>query len=389
MRSYKILIIAWHASINHISEFIRNLKKTNPNVEISLLSSRPGLDAIPDDVKENATDITCVKYYSGRIKNRRFARLVDRFYFVQAFARLSKGKYDIVNIHFAKPRLAYVLRWLRKMSSPIVISPWGSDVLRLENENSIRNLAKVYSLAYYVTVGKGSQIGKQLVEKIGVDSRKLVELGWGGDFFDFIQENAINVTMADAKERFGLSDRYVITCGYNSQPEQRHEFIINTINSIKKQLPENLTLLLPYTYSRTAERDSYIESLVKKGKALGLDVISIKEHLNMPDLLKLRMATDIFVHIQTTDAGSRCVMEYVACNKKIVHGSWMKYAYLEEFQPSCYFPVNRLEELGGCIVKAYNTEISDLPTEVKEIIKKRGWRYKMTLWNEFFESLIS
>lgn len=389
MRSYRILIIAWNASINHVSEFIRNLKKTNPNVEISLLSSRPGLDAIPDDVKENAKDITCVKYHSERIKNWRFAELLDRFFFMQAFARLSKRKFDIVNIHFAKPRLTYVLRWLKKMSNNVVISPWGSDVLRVEDENSIRNLTKVYSLANYVTVSKGSQIGKKLVEHFGVDPRKLIELGWGGDFFDFIQENAINVTMADAKERFGLSDRYVITCGYNSQREQRHEFIIDTINSIKKQLPENLTLLLPYTYSRTDGRDAYIESLVNKGKALGLDLISIKEHLNMPDLLKLRMATDIFVHIQTTDAGSRCVMEYVACNKKIVHGAWMKYAYLEEYKPSCYFPVNSLEELGDCIVKAYNTEISELPTEVEDIIKKRGWRYKMALWNVFFESLVS
>ena len=347
------------------------------------------MDAIPEDVKENAKDITCFKYYSRRNKNTRFAELVDRFFFIQTFARLSKRKFDIVNIHFAKPRLAYVLRWLKKMSNNIVISPWGSDVLRVEDENSIRNLAKVYSLANYVTVSKDSQIGKKLVEKFEVDPRKLVELGWGGDFFDFIQENAINVTMADAKERFGLSDRYVITCGYNSQREQRHKFIIDTINSIKSHLPENLSLLIPYTYSRTDGRDSYIEALVNRGKALGLDVISVKEHLNMPDLLKLRMATDIFVHIQTTDAESRCVMEYVACNKKIVHGAWMKYAYLEDYKPSCYFPVNSVEELGGCIVKAYNTEISELPTEVEDIIKKRGWRYKMALWNDFFESLVS
>lgn len=389
MRRYKLLIIAWYASINHISEFIRNLKRINPNVEISLLSSRPGLDAIPEDVKENTTDITCVKYYSGRIKSRRIAGLLNRFYFVQAFAQLSKRKFDIVNIHFAKPRLAYVLRWLKMMSNNIVISPWGSDVLRVENKKDIRNLAKVYSLASYVTVSKNSQIGKQLVGKFKVDSRKLIELGWGGEFFDFIQENAVNVTTADAKERFGLSDRYVITCGYNSQSEQRHELIIDTINSIKKQLPENLTLLLPYTYSRTDQKDSYIEALINKGKSLGLDVISVKEHLDLLDLLKLRMATDIFVHIQTTDAESRCVMEYVACNKKIVHGAWMKYAYLENYKPSCYFPVNSLEELGGCIVKAYMTEIGELPTEVENIIKKRGWRYKMALWNAFYESLSS
>ena len=108
----------------------------------------------------------------------------------------------------------------------------------------------------------------------------------------------------------------------------------------------------------------------------------------MLDLLKLRMATDMFVHVQTTDAGSRCVMEYVYCNKKVVHGSWIKYAYLEDNKPSCYFPVDKMENLGKCIVNAYHAQVGDLPQEVQRIIMERGWNYKMTLWNDFFESLV-
>ena len=121
--------------------------------------------------------------------------------------------------------------------------------------------------------------------------------------------------------------------------------------------------------------------------AAGLDAVIVKERLDLPDLLKLRMSADIFVHIQTTDAGSRSVMEYVACNRKVVHGKWNWYSYLEYYKPACYFPVDSLEDLGSRIVDAYHGELKELPAEVKRIIHERGWDHKMTLWNEFFESL--
>ena len=82
-------------------------------------------------------------------------------------------------------------------------------------------------------------------------------------------------------------------------------------------------------------------------------------------------------------------MEYVACNKKLVHGAWVRYAYLEDNKPSCYFPVDSIENLGAVIVKAYQSEVKELPVGVITAVKERGWNYKMTLWNDFFESLVS
>jgi hypothetical protein len=307
---------------------------------------------------------------------------------LRAFIRLSKRNYDIVDVHFAKPRLFYALSWIKKMSDHLVLSPWGSDVLRVEGEKKIKRLNKVYAAAQFVTIGKETMIAKRLINEFGVDPDRFINLGWGGEFFDFIQENAVDVTTEEAKARFGLNNRYVITCGYNTQREQRHAAIINAISSVRSQLPENITLLFPFTYGRTTWSEKYTEAIKDEAKKLGFDVVAIEESLSMPDLLKLRMATDIFVHVQTTDGGSRCVMEYVACNKKVVHGSWIKYAYLEDYQPSCYFPVDRLENLGRCIVKAYNTEIGPLPQEVSRIIMERSWKHNMTLWNNFFESLV-
>lgn len=389
MKSYKLLIIAWYANIDHVSEFIRNLKSTNPCVDICLMTSRPSLADIPEDVLENTSIIVCFKYYSGIINNRFITELIDRFYFLRAFIQLSKRRFDIVNIHYARPRLRYVLHWIKKMSKNIVISPWGSDVLRVEDRIKIQHLKSIYKIADYVSVSKDSQIGQRLIERFEVDPHKMVSLGWGGEFFDYIQECSNQVTVEEAKARFGLNGRYVITCGYNTQREQRHDDIINAIYAVKNQLPVNLTLLFPFTYGRTSWSDGYTMRIKNKAKELGFDILAVEDHLSMSDLFMLRMATDIFVHVQSTDAGSRCVMEYVSCNKKVVHGSWIKYVYLDNYRPSCYFPVDQMANLGECIVNAYNAIIEPLPQEVTNIILKRGWKHKMVLWNIFFESLVS
>ncbi len=390
MKSYSILVIAWNAYLGHVEEFIVNLKKTNPRVKISLLTiePEPGPDSLPAGIVENVSEISFFQKPSREYGNKLVDGLIKRFFFLRTFICLSKKHYDIVNIHFVLPSISHVMLWIRKASRHIVISPWGSDVLRVKDEKKIAQLQKVYREAQFVTVGKESQIGKRLIDAFKVNPDKLVAMGWGGAFFDFIQENSMNITIEEAKERFGLIGRYVITCGYNTQPEQRHEAIIDAIHRVRNQLPENLTLLFPFTYGGSEWSDTYTKNIKEKAKGLGFDVVSVEENLDMPDLLKLRMAADIFVHVQTTDAGSRCVMEYVACNKKVVHGSWIYYGYLEKYKPSCYFPVDRLENLGECVVKAYHTPIEPLPEDVIDIILKRGWKHKMELWNNFFESLV-
>lgn len=384
MKKYHILIIGFWCYHGHIREFVTNLKKKNPNVEITVAITTDSNDP-EENVFSDATKVIRYKSRSSNIIRRIHKTLYYYYQFVVLW--LNKGV-DIIDIQYANSSIKPFMPLLRVISKNIVITPWGSDVLRVEGDKRVKSLQSVYSHANYVTVGKDTQIGKCLIEKFNVVPEKLVKLVWGGEFFDYIQENLDNITTEIAKERFGLKGRCVITCGYNTQIEQKHEEIIDAIYSVRGKLPDNLTLLFPFTYGRTKESNLYIEELLNKCKKLGLDYVTVLDHLNMPDLFKLRMATDVFVHVQNTDAGSRCVAEYVLCNKKLVHGSWIQYKYLEDYKPSCYFPVENMEQLGECIVKACQSPIEDLPHEVKEILLERSWNKRMTEWNSFFESLL-
>ena len=96
----------------------------------------------------------------------------------------------------------------------------------------------------------------------------------------------------------------------------------------------------------------------------------------------------MFVHVQTTDAFSGSFQEYILCNTKIVHGSWIKYEKLEDFKPLFYFPVDKLENLGERIVKAYHSDKIDIPQGVIDYVKSSGWENKASLMNDFFVSIV-
>ena len=228
-KKYSILIVGIKCYFGHVMEFVVNLKKKNPLVDITLILS-PISDEVKKELSKYVNRIVIHKTYESNIVPHFIIGGTNAILCYFAFLRLYlKSHFDIVDIHFVKPYIKYAMPIIRKMTKNIVITPWGSDVMRVGNAKSIDILCKIYSQARYITIGKDSQIGRCAVEKFKVNPDKMVALGWGGEFFDYVEENSEKVTTEEAKARFGLSGRYVITCGYNTQQSQKHEEIMNAI----------------------------------------------------------------------------------------------------------------------------------------------------------------
>lgn len=386
-KAYRILIIGYDGIPQHLTRFISVLKKVNPAVEVSLCYDRP-ISVFPNEISNYICDYIEKKEYRGKIKHIGPLRnLYGYLAMRKQYRDLSRNNnYDIVNIHFVKHYMKYVMKYIKRMSNKIVISPWGSDILRVNDPKVIRNLNKVCESADFITASPTGNIGKVMIEKMSCDSNKMHPLAWGSETIDYLNEH--HITTDEAKHRFGLDGRYVITCGYNGFDAQRHEIIIKAINEIRGQLPSNLTLLFPCTYGASERiRKQYVDGLKDLCATLPLDTLFIEDYLSVEELSYLRWATDMFVHIQPTDAGSSSVQEYVLCGKKVVHGAWVSYPHLEQYKPLFYFPVNDLDHFGEVILNAYRSDNIDTPREVLNQISNRGWRAKMELWNEFFISI--
>ena len=385
-KKYSLLVVALYCYTGHVKEMVKHLKEKNPLVDITILTDKPDdYEEIVDKLNEicfyNVSSVDWIKFRSLRV-------LATKYMQIRFFSKFSKNRrYDIINIHFANRYMSFVYKYLRTMSDKIVMIPWGSDILRRPKKN-LEQLSYLYQKADYIAATPSSPIGRTILEKFKVNPEKIVGSFWGSAGIDYAIEKGKLISQEESKERFGLSGKYVITCGYNRQEAQQHKAIIEAIDKKRKQLPENLILLFPMTYGNMTIQGKYVEEVKDECKKRNLQTVFVTEFLSLEDLYKLRNATDMFIHVQTTDAFSGSVQEYILCNKKIIHGSWNKYEQLEDFKPLFYFPVDKLENLGEVIVKAYKSDGIAIPQGVIDYVKSSSWNTKANLMNNFFMSIV-
>ena len=386
-RKYSVLIIAFDCHYSHVERFIRNLKYVNPLVDITLFGDE---HTITEDLRNGQVEIIDKKNNTNRhsTKIRGLSKLLNKVTLIDQVRDLaSTRKFDIVNIHFPQYYMCFVMRYLHKLSDNVILTPWGSDVLRVDSKMKRRFLKYVYRCSDMVTVGSRGAVGKVIHKDFGVDEKRMVSLAWGSETIDFINDHLDSISQQDAKRKLGLENKYVVSCGYNAFFEQRHLEIIAALAKVKDRLPSNLVLLFPVTYG-TKKRKEYIEMLKRRCVKNGLTAFFYEDYLSVEGIFYLRRASDMFIHVQTTDGGNSTIMEYCICGSKIIHGSWMHYKWLD-YTPRFYFPVDDLNDLPDVILTACQSETMTIPEEVLTIIRNRGWKQKMMRWNEVFMSCLS
>lgn len=386
-KKYSLLIVALYCYY-HIAAIINHLKARNPLVDITLLTDKP--DEMKKMLEDESIDIVHydvppVRYIYNKLRLRPWVTKHRLRKFLTNFSK--NRKYDIVNVQCPNRDMPFVYKQLRALSNNIVVTPWGSEILRQNNKKIIKQLGRFYRQADYVASAKKTPLGKKIIDEFKVDPERFADNFFGTDIIDFAIKRGDSITQEDAKKRFGLTGRYVITCGYNQRRAQRHKEIIDAISQERSQLPENLTLLFPMGYGKS-KNETDLDECKTICRERGLEALFITDFLSVEDTYKMRKATDMFVHVQITDASSASVQEYILCDKKIVHGSWIKYEALEAFKPLFYFPVDRMEDLGKVIVKAYQSNNIEIPQGVIDYVKSFGWESKSTGMNNFFMSII-
>lgn len=384
MSKYSLLVIAYNCHISHMTRFISNLKQENPEAEIDLFTDKNKED-LPLAVIDNVNNVFHHKLIKNKgIRGRIWSVLTLRHH----FNKLSCKKYDIINIHYPQFYMALVMGRLRKLTQTIVVSPWGSDILRV-NGMKFKFLAKyVIDKCDYITTLIDGNIGIKILSYLPESKNKFYPQAWGSETIDFINHHLKEIDTKIAKDYFGLSNRYVITCGYNAFRGQNHKKIIDAIINVRHLLPENLTLLFPVSYGNS-DKDQYIEELRLKCNDNNLDAVFVKDYMSVQNVFILRMATDMFVHVQNTDAGCASLQEYILCEKKIVHGDWVKYPMLENYKPLCYHTVRDFTELGRVIIDTYHSAPIIFSEDAIKFIQSNGWEDKRKCWNDMFVELSS
>ena len=83
------------------------------------------------------------------------------------------------------------------------------------------------------------------------------------------------------------------------------------------------------TYGYTQE--GYVSHIKNLASASGFGYTFIESFLSMEDLAKLRIATDVFINSQATDAFCNAFKEYMYARVQIISASWLHYPEIDKF----------------------------------------------------------
>ena len=202
-RKYTLLIIALYCYSGHVKAVINHLKEVNPLVDVTLLTN--DADEYTDVATEGKVKLERYDVPPVRIKWRWLMNFIIRHKQCKFFAEFARDRqYDIVNVHFPNMFMSFVYPYLRAMSNNLVITPWGSDVLR-RDKKYLRSLESLYQRAEYVATAQKTPWGERIVQDLHVEPQKMVGNFFGSDLIDYALKNGDSISTYDAKMHFGLS----------------------------------------------------------------------------------------------------------------------------------------------------------------------------------------
>lgn len=288
--------------------------------------------------------------------------------------KMHNVQYDVCQIHFLNFMYVDVISDLRTIAKKIVLTPWGSDVLKAR-PFMLKGLRKLVRLSDVVTVSKGSRFEQDVKRILDVPQSKLYDLAFGVKSIDEILAHP-DITTETAKEVLGITGSYAIVVGYNANLGQNHLKVIEQIATVKDRLPSNYLLVLPLTYGGNPEYKVKIKNSLE---AYRLNYLILDKYMSNLDVVNLRMATDLFIHAQNSDANAGTIGEYLLCQKKIINPVWITYPHYETYG-SPFYSFSDFEELPEVIISAIQDSSLRVSPLLKESIRRCGWGEQSKEW---------
>jgi hypothetical protein len=365
----------------YVVEFVKHLKQVNPKVHISFLGyTRDKSDA--DRSFIDCYDECCFFNIKHLVKSSPLWQIKAIKELRKNFKTFVNGKhFDYISIQYIKPEYCFLVDYFKKSATKLVITPWGSEVYSVGRVYKYL-VKRVFDNSDYVT-GPDDRFTRDFTKIFNVPSKKIVHCDLGVAPIDYIIDHKDKIDSDEAKHQLGLDNCYIITCGYNANPAHHHIKMIEAIQKTKDELPQNLVLFFPLTYPNNPE---YKQMVRQKVEESGLKAVIFDQFLDIPHLFLLRQATDLFIHIQSTDASSGTLYEYILCEKKILNGAWLQYPEIEINGAKPYYLVDNLDNLGQAIVNAYKSEPIIINKQVLKDLEKKQWKVVIKDWDYFFSS---
>ncbi len=244
---------------------------------------------------------------------------------------------------------------------PIVVSLWGSDVLRCADMERCKLHQQVLRRARFITA-TGVEFKQITLAKYGRDlAPKMRETYFSPN--STVMKKIVATSESTAKEwlteyvGFSLDGRKIVCLGHNGTEANQHLSVLKQLSQLSDQEKNEVVILCPMTYGGTPAYKDVVRNAISNA---GFTGVVLRDQIPEPEMAFLRKASDLFIFVPISDSFSASVTQALTAGSVTIVGSWLPYASRRRagFQ---YHEVDDLSDLPDLV----SLVLRDFPTEVE------------------------
>ena len=367
-------------NINRIwtTEYISNvLKKAGVDVYIV------GFEPVEDEYKEYylKNDIHIIDLCANGNNNNKIAKMWKLYNKVK---KLSKAeKFDCIDIQGIPSSIqVYILIYLTNhFATKCICTFLGSDLFRVKSNKRVKKLMRVATHIVLSTNDMQDEFRMKYGQSF--DSR-ISDCKFGTPSFEEIKSLKQNSSKEQCKEVMGFPQNKIsVAIGYNGNAEQQHLRVVKQLNQLDIVLKDKIHLIIHFGYGD--DNVIYKNELLDLIRASNFDYTFIDKMLNKQEIAYLRMATDIFIHAQTTDALSGSIREIIYAECILINPRWIEYSDFNDLGID-YIQYDDFIDLPDLLCKIINKEIQIKTKNNAELAySKYSWESVANQWMEIYD----
>lgn len=305
------------------------------------------------------------------------------------FCLANRNSFDFVELHsltYGRLTSLGMLLAVRLLRAKKIACFWGSDLLAI-NASAARALEPIVAECDYLNVPTEAMV-EAFCGYYGTkydDKRVVVKFG-SLAYSEIEKLKASQPEKASHKAGFGLDEhRVTVAVGYNGQERQQHIPALASLAALPEECKDKIELLLHMSYGTDEE---YLQRVRRAAEQSGISHVIITEAFELDKIAQMRMATDIFIHAQTSDALSGSIRECIYAETVLINPCWVPYPEYDAMGVE-YFRYETFGELPGIVEDLLTgTAAVDVKKNAELVYNNYSWNAQRSSWQKVFHGEI-
>ena len=298
--------------------------------------------------------------------------------------------FDIIHTLWMEPMWGINAWKIKRKARYWLNSVGGSDLYRFSKQFLVKVLQKrIVRYSDWIS-SENSQTMDYFYQVYGNKYRKIQHsiCRFGVDIIDYIRKIKQSGEYAGINALTNSNNKIIVLCGTNAGENHQHFSMIEAISRMKEELKNRCHFIFPMTYP--TGKEAYIKKVSERISRVTSSFTILTKYMNVEEMAKLAIATDIMVHVQTTDQLSSAMLSHMYNGNIVIAGNWLPYDSLRE-RGVFFLGVDKIMELTSKMqdvienINYYKDKCRGNPDIVYQL---SSWERTSGDWMHIYESLM-